>query len=283
MRRQLIWALISAFTLFMDNTNGQEAQQSSWYPIITLKFGFNYSEINGDFYDTYNNNSSFPRPLVFSEARWADFEAPGRYSILGAEAGVRIHDKISVGIAGQHYGSDETDELDYAGIIEFSNGETVEFPSITEQHQFKSKVTQVFAFFDYRLFGKMSLSPVVGLGLGFTFSSFEWNWNIDGTTISNNILVQPTDDQTFMNIDNEKNFAVQPRFRLEYSFPGSGFFNSVFLQTDYVFSKYDADYFETFRNLALDGQPFESLPQQFQTDAIRKLYDRYDVNAGGLS
>lgn len=281
--RYLLIGLFLGILISQEDAKGQEDQRSSWYPIISLKYGFNYGGTSGDFFKTYNGDNSFPRPFLISETSWQDYEAPDRHSMLAGETGVTIHNKSSLGISIQHYSFDESDEFVYTGIAEYSTGEIIKFPNTTEQHQFKSNITHVLAFFDYRIFGKSSLSPVMGLGIGFTFSSFEWNWNIDGRTlIDNNTILHLSDDQTFLNIDNQRNFAVQPRFRLDYSFPGSGFFNSVFLQTDYIFSKYEADYFETFRNLALEGRAFELLPQSLQTDAIKRLYDNYDVNTGGF-
>lgn len=283
MRYLLILVFLGIFIPFLQNAKCQEVQQSGWFPIIILKYGFVFGSTSGDFFDTYNRPGSFPRPLLISEARWEDYKEPNRHSTLGAEVGAKIRDKFSVGLSGQRYGFDKTDDLDYRGFfIETSTGDVIEFPSVNEQHHFKGSITHVLAFLDYRVFAKSSLSPVVGLGLGFTFSSFEWNWRINGSTIYNNTFVRLSDDQTFMEIDSERNFAVQPRFRLDYAFSGSGFFHSVFLQTDYIFSKYDADYFEKFRRLVFEGQPFESLPQEFQTDAIKKLYDRYDVSVGGF-
>lgn len=199
---------------------------------------------------------------------------------------MRIKRTVSLGVSIQHYAQTLTDEFSYPGLLLLSNGEWVSFPELTEKHWFESKTTHILAFFDYSFFANGILVPTVGVGLGLTASTLEWNWEIQGSKIANNTLYRAADDQSYMDVGPKKHFAWQPRFRLEYSFRTMGglgrFIDGLFVQSDYIVSQYETDYFSTYRHLALEDEPFESLPEELQTENIRKLYDNYDVKTGGL-
>ena len=274
-----LWLLVTVFVLIL--TTSGSTGEPSYYPIISLRMGQIYGHGTSDFFDVYNSAASFPRPIYTTDSQWKDFYPEDPQISWAAEFGIALKRRFVTGISVQFFNHTWKDEFIYTSTIKFPDEALVTIPNIKEQHQFKINSTPVLVFLDFRLFPDSWVRPVVGIGAGINTLSWVWSWKIHGKKVTEDETYLIEGSDVYLNKNHQVIFAFQPRARLEISLSRVDFLkrfvDCIYLQADYLFARYNFDFFRRYREKHLS----HILPEEL-TPAQKKLFTSYDLEMGGL-
>ncbi len=256
------------------------SNDTPYYPIISLRFGQIHGHLSSDFFDVYNNFASFPRPSLTTDTQWDDFYPQDAEFSWAAEFGLTLKRHFILGISIQAFNHQWKDELTYTSTLKFPDGNLVTISDIKELHQFEIHSYPVLAFLDFRFFSGSWIRPVVGIGAGINTLSLQWSWKLNGKKVTEDGTYVIEDSDVYLNKKREIVLALQPRLKIELSMSrvnGLGkFVDCLYVQADYLYARYDFDFFRRYRDKVLSKIPTEDL-----TEAQKKLFQTFELDAGG--